>query len=59
MVDTNILLNRPEMLGVLLKDCALVYIPIPVIDELNYHKDNEEYLANIMAEIAMITRRVE
>ena len=27
--------------------------------ELNYHKDNEEYLANIMAEIAMITRRVE
>ena len=25
--------------------------------ELNYHKDNEEYLSNIMAEIAMITRR--
>jgi hypothetical protein len=27
--------------------------------ELNYHKDNEEYLANIMAETAMITRRSE
>ena len=27
--------------------------------ELNYHKDNEEYLANIMAETAMITRRGE
>lgn len=27
--------------------------------ELNYHKDNEEYLMNIMTEIAMITRRSE
>lgn len=27
--------------------------------ELHYHKDNEEYLKNIMAEIAMITRRSE
>lgn len=27
--------------------------------ELNYHKDNEEYLRNIMAEIAMITRKGE
>lgn len=27
--------------------------------ELNYHKDSEEYLANIMAEIPMITRRSE
>ena len=27
--------------------------------ELNYHKDNEEYLMNIMAEIAMITGRGE
>jgi hypothetical protein len=27
--------------------------------ELNYHKDNEKYLVNIMAEIAMITRRSE
>lgn len=27
--------------------------------ELHYHKDNEEYLMNIMAEIAMITRRKE
>ncbi len=26
---------------------------------LHYHKDNEEYLANIMTEIAMITRRSE
>ncbi len=25
VVDTNILLNRPEMLGVLLKDCDSVY----------------------------------
>lgn len=40
VVDTNILLNRPEMLGVLLKDCDLVYIPIPVIEELNYQKDH-------------------
>lgn len=27
--------------------------------ELNYHKNNEEYLMNIMTEIAMITRRSE
>ena len=27
--------------------------------ELNYHKDNEEYLANILKEIAMITRQSE
>jgi hypothetical protein len=27
--------------------------------ELNYHKDNEEFLMNIMTEIAMITRRYE
>ena len=27
--------------------------------ELNYHKDNEEYLMNIMAEIAIMTRRGE
>jgi Zn-dependent peptidase ImmA (M78 family) len=27
--------------------------------ELNYHKDNEEFLTNIMKEIAMITRRGE
>lgn len=27
--------------------------------ELNYHKDNEEYLSNIMTEITMITRRSE
>lgn len=27
--------------------------------ELNYHKDNEEFLINIMKEIAMITRRSE
>jgi hypothetical protein len=27
--------------------------------ELNYHKDNEEFLANIMKEIAMITRKSE
>jgi hypothetical protein len=27
--------------------------------EINYHKDNEEYLVNIMAETAMITRRSE
>ena len=27
--------------------------------ELHYHKDNEEYLKNIMTEIAMITRRSE
>lgn len=27
--------------------------------ELNYHKDNEEFLANIMTEISMITRRSE
>ena len=27
--------------------------------ELNYHKDNEEYLVNIMAEIAIMTRRGE
>lgn len=27
--------------------------------ELHYHKDNEEYLMNIMTEIAMITRRSE
>lgn len=27
--------------------------------ELHYHKDNEEYLKNIMAEVAMITRRDE
>lgn len=40
VVDTNILLNRPEMLTVLLKDCDMVYIPIPVIDELNYQKDH-------------------
>lgn len=40
VVDTNILLNRPEMLGVLLKDCDLVYIPIPVIEELNYQKNH-------------------
>ena len=39
VVDTNILLNRPEMLGVLLKDCDRVYIPVPVINELNYQKD--------------------
>ena len=40
VVDTNILLNRPEMLGVLLKDADQVYIPIPVIEELNYQKDH-------------------
>lgn len=40
VVDTNILLNRPEMLGVLLKDCDQVYIPIPVIEEINYQKDH-------------------
>ncbi len=40
VVDTNILLNRPEMLNVLLKDCDLVCIPKPVIDELNYQKDH-------------------
>ena len=40
VVDTNILLNRPEVLRVLLKDCDLVYIPIPVIEELNYQKDH-------------------
>jgi len=28
-----------------------------VNSELNYHKDNEEFLANIMKEIAMITRK--
>ena len=27
--------------------------------ELNYHKDNEEYLMNIMAEIAIMSRRGE
>jgi DNA-binding ferritin-like protein len=27
--------------------------------ELNYHKDNEEFLANIMKEIAIITRKGE
>ena len=27
--------------------------------ELNYHKDNEEYLTNIMTEITMITGRGE
>lgn len=27
--------------------------------ELNYHRDNEEFLANIMKEISMITRRSE
>ena len=27
--------------------------------ELRYHEDNEEYLKNIMAEIALITRRSE
>ena len=40
VVDTNILLNRPEMLGVLLNDCDMVYIPIPVIEELNHQKDH-------------------
>lgn len=40
VADTNILLNRPEMLGVLLKDCDQVYIPIPVIEEINYQKDH-------------------
>ena len=40
VVDTNILLNRPEMLGILLKDCDQVYIPIPVIEEINYQKDH-------------------
>ena len=27
--------------------------------ELNYHKDNEEFLINIMKEISMITRKGE
>ena len=40
VVDTNILLNRPEMLNVLLKDCDRVCIPKPVINELNYQKDH-------------------
>lgn len=40
VVDTNILLNRPEMLGVLMKDCDKVYIPQPVIEEINYQKDH-------------------
>ncbi len=40
IVDTNILLNRPKMLDVLLRDCDRVIIPKPVIEELNFQKDH-------------------
>ncbi|WP_027430168.1 ankyrin repeat domain-containing protein [Lachnospira multipara] len=40
VLDTNILLNRPEMLNIVLKDCDKVYIPVPVIKEINYQKDH-------------------
>ena len=48
VVDTNILLNRPEMLGVLLKDCDQVYIPIPVIEEI---KEKERRNASLCEDI--------
>lgn len=40
VVDTNVILNRPEILDLLVKDCDEVYIPRRVISELNYQKDN-------------------
>lgn len=44
VLDTNVILNRPEILTALInlddKDCDKIYIPKTVIDELNYQKDH-------------------
>lgn len=40
VLDTNIILNRPEMVKITLKDCDYVYIPRAVIEELNHQKDH-------------------
>ena len=40
IVDTNIILNCPNILNDLNECCDFVYIPQPVIRELNFQKDN-------------------
>ncbi len=40
VVDTNIILNCPKIMDDLNECCDFVYIPEPVIRELNYQKDN-------------------
>lgn len=40
VIDTNIILNRPEMLRVVIGDCDVVYVPKAVIEEINYQKDH-------------------
>ncbi len=63
--------NRFRMLGLMTVWYALLMLSIRLLykreikrrrdenPELRYHEDNEKYLKNIMAEIALITRRSE
>lgn len=40
IVDTSVILNCPNMLNDLKECCDFVYVPEPVVKELNFQKDN-------------------
>ena len=40
VIDTTVILYRPEILDLLVEKCDRVYIPRKVIDETNYRKDH-------------------
>ena len=53
VLDTNIILNRPEMLRVVLRDCDEVYVPKAVVKELNYQKDHGREVEKRNASLCM------
>jgi len=40
IIDTNVMLKRPQFIETIIEDCSYVYIPETVSNELNYKKDH-------------------
>ena len=53
VVDTNIILNRPELLRSITRFCDVVYIPRTVIRELNYQKDHGDKQRKTLASLCL------
>ena len=53
VVDTNIILNCPQMIKTLLTVCDFVYVPQVVVDELNYQKDHGSEQRKRLASLCM------
>ena len=53
IIDTNIILNCPQLLRSLTKYCDMVYIPRTVIRELNYQKDHGDSQKRTLASLCL------